>query len=73
MYLQDWSQTARKFNLGLIKHSHLTGRSERENFQWSEVVRGLTDLSTWLSASAYFGILAGLYSFGLFVSRRLPF
>jgi len=40
---------------------------DRENFQWYEVVRGLTDLSTWLSASAYFGILAGLYSFGLFL------
>jgi len=41
--------------------------SDRESFKWSEVVRGLLDLSTWLSASAYFGILAGLYSFGLFL------
>ncbi|KAI9731812.1 MAG: hypothetical protein M1818_007677 [Claussenomyces sp. TS43310] len=38
-----------------------------EQFQWSEVIRGLLDLSTWLSACAYFGILAGLYSFGLFL------
>lgn len=39
-----------------------------EVFQWSEVMRGIFSISTWLSAGAYFGILAGLYSFGLFVS-----
>lgn len=49
----------------------LIGPSEHERFSWSEVVRGLLDLSTWLSATAYFGILAGLYSFGLFVSVQL--
>lgn len=38
-----------------------------EAFSWSEVARGIFDLSTWLSATAYFGILAGLYSFGLFL------
>lgn len=38
-----------------------------EGFQWSEVRRGLFSVSTWLSASAYFGILSGLYSFGLFL------
>lgn len=38
-----------------------------ERFTWSEVIRGLVSPSTWLSASAYFGILAGLYSFGLFL------
>lgn len=38
-----------------------------EAFKWSEVMRGIFTLSTWLSASAYFGILAGLYSFGLFL------
>lgn len=41
-----------------------------EHFQWSEVTRGLIDPSTWLSACAYFGILSGLYSFGLFVSTH---
>ncbi|KAH8772270.1 putative MFS transporter [Hyaloscypha sp. PMI_1271] len=43
--------------------------SERshESFKWSEVARGIFNISTWLSASAYFGILAGLYSFGLFL------
>jgi hypothetical protein len=34
---------------------------------WSEVARGLLDISMWLTAIAYFGILAGLYSFGLFL------
>lgn len=40
---------------------------EHEPFKWSEVVRGITDIKMWLSASAYFGILSGLYSFGLFL------
>lgn len=30
-------------------------------------MRGILSISTWLSACAYFGILAGLYSFGLFL------
>ncbi|KAH7418615.1 putative MFS transporter [Cadophora sp. MPI-SDFR-AT-0126] len=40
---------------------------QHEKFQWSEVRRGVLNISTWLSALAYFGILAGLYSFGLFL------
>ncbi|KAL2072882.1 hypothetical protein VTL71DRAFT_12225 [Oculimacula yallundae] len=40
---------------------------QHEGFQWSEVRRGVFNISTWLSALAYFGILAGLYSFGLFL------
>ncbi|EED12163.1 MFS transporter, putative [Talaromyces stipitatus ATCC 10500] len=40
---------------------------EHENFKWSEVIRGVTDIKMWLSASAYFAILSGLYSFGLFL------
>jgi len=38
-----------------------------EGFKWSEVTRGILSISTWLSATAYFSILAGLYSFGLFL------
>ncbi|KAH8676492.1 major facilitator superfamily domain-containing protein [Tricladium varicosporioides] len=38
-----------------------------ESFQWGEVLRGILSPSTWLSATAYFSILAGLYSFGLFL------
>lgn len=40
----------------------------RERFQWSEVRRGIFNIQVWLSALAYFAILTGLYSFGLFVS-----
>ena len=43
-------------------------KREHESFRWSEVLRGIFNISTWLSAAAYFGILASLYSFGLFVS-----
>ncbi|KAI0832241.1 MFS general substrate transporter [Hypoxylon sp. FL0890] len=38
-----------------------------EKFSWSEVARGILSAQTWLTASAYFGILSGLYSFGLFL------
>lgn len=43
--------------------------AEAESFKWSEVRRGILELQVWLSATAYFAILCGLYSFGLFVSR----
>ncbi|KAH6660757.1 major facilitator superfamily transporter [Truncatella angustata] len=38
-----------------------------EKFSWSEVARGVFSWQTWLTACAYFGILSGLYSFGLFL------
>ncbi|WQF86740.1 Putative major facilitator superfamily, MFS transporter superfamily [Colletotrichum destructivum] len=42
--------------------------SEREEkFRWSEVGRGVFNVQVWLSATAYFAILSGLYSFGLFL------
>ncbi|KAJ5885353.1 hypothetical protein N7495_009863 [Penicillium taxi] len=41
--------------------------AHEESFQWSEVRRGILDPQVWLSASTYFAILAGLYSFGLFL------
>ncbi|KAL2863120.1 putative MFS transporter [Aspergillus lucknowensis] len=40
---------------------------ELEGFKWSEVRRGLLEPQMWLSATAYFAILSGLYSFGLFL------
>ncbi|KAI1186641.1 major facilitator superfamily domain-containing protein [Nemania serpens] len=42
-------------------------QEETEKFAWSEVARGVFNWQTWLSALAYFGILSGLYSFGLFL------
>jgi sugar phosphate permease len=44
-----------------------------DGMNWGEVKRGLLSISCWLSAMAYFGILAGLYSFGLFVSFAVSF
>jgi hypothetical protein len=41
--------------------------SEPEKFRWSEVRRGVLNVQLWLSATAYFAILSGLYSFGLFL------
>ncbi|GAB7353004.1 hypothetical protein MBLNU459_g3565t2 [Dothideomycetes sp. NU459] len=41
--------------------------TEEERFRWSEVGRGVVSIQLWLSASAYFAILSGLYSFGLFL------
>ncbi|KAH6644749.1 major facilitator superfamily domain-containing protein [Boeremia exigua] len=38
-----------------------------ESFSWAEVRRGVFNLQVWLSATAYFCILCGLYSFGLFL------
>jgi hypothetical protein len=38
-----------------------------EKFSWGEVRRGVFNVQVWLTSTAYFAILAGLYSFGLFV------
>jgi Major Facilitator Superfamily len=39
----------------------------QEKFAWSEVRRGIFNIQVWLTACAYFAILSGLYSFGLFL------
>ncbi|KAJ5910304.1 hypothetical protein N7504_004947 [Penicillium tannophilum] len=41
--------------------------AEEQSFMWSEVRRGVLCVQLWLSAFAYFSILSGLYSFGLFL------
>lgn len=46
---------------------HAAGPPEPERFRWSEVLRGITSPQLWLSGTAYFAILSGLYSFGLFL------
>lgn len=38
-----------------------------EKFSWNEVRRGVFNVQVWLTSTAYFAILSGLYSFGLFV------
>lgn len=45
--------------------------AEAESFKWSEVRRGILEWQVWFSATAYFAILSGMYSFGLFVSQAL--
>jgi hypothetical protein len=50
--------------------AHLTEEQRSENvekFRWSEVRRGILNIQLWLTATAYFAILAALYSFGLFL------
>lgn len=50
---------------GADGNHHSPGRTE--GFEWSEIKRGFLSVQTWLSASGYFSLLCGLYSFGLFV------
>lgn len=38
-----------------------------EPFEWREVLRGLTDVQTWLTGFAYFGFNTVLYSYSLFL------
>jgi len=40
---------------------------EDEKFEWREVVRGLTDVQTWLTGIAYLGLIVSLYSYSLFL------
>jgi hypothetical protein len=66
-FLKPEERVHARARLHLDTPSRLTGEDHVEKFQWSEVIRGLISPSTWLSAFSYFGILAGLYSFGLFL------
>ncbi|KAJ6515911.1 MFS general substrate transporter [Mycena sanguinolenta] len=38
-----------------------------EKFEWSEVIRGLTDFQAWITGISYLGVLVSLYSFSLFL------
>ncbi|UKZ83772.1 hypothetical protein TrVFT333_011585 [Trichoderma virens FT-333] len=38
-----------------------------ETFKWSEVRRGIFNVQIWLTSTAYFALLSGVYSFGLFL------
>ncbi|KAK2603821.1 hypothetical protein QQS21_004023 [Conoideocrella luteorostrata] len=42
-------------------------KENEEPFSWGEVRRGLFNVQVWLTSTAYFAILSGLYSFGLFL------
>lgn len=41
--------------------------ADEEYFEWREVIRGITDIQTWLTGLAYFAILVSLYSYSLFL------
>ncbi|OTB03886.1 hypothetical protein M426DRAFT_23409 [Hypoxylon sp. CI-4A] len=62
----------RQFAVARLHSSGGSGDGNREKeatekFAWSEVARGVFSAQTWFTACAYFGILSGLYSFGLFL------
>lgn len=44
-----------------------TVSTEEEKFELREAVRGATDVQTWLTGLAYFGMLVSLYSYSLFL------
>ena len=41
--------------------------ADDEQFEWREVVRGLTDPQVYFTAVAYLGLIVGLYSYSLFL------
>lgn len=56
----------------LLRDSPVNELGERvshhdEHLDWAEVRRGIFNVQVWLTACAYFAILSGLYSFGLFL------
>jgi MFS family permease len=62
-------ETARFFSQEEKEHARfrIEQTATHEPFSWPEVQRGIFNLQVWLSATAYFAILSGLYSFGLFL------
>ncbi|GKT50074.1 putative transporter [Colletotrichum spaethianum] len=61
---REWASLRLQTNI----EGRFNSASEREErFRWSEVGRGVLNVQVWLSATAYFAILSGLYSFGLFL------
>ncbi|PAV20477.1 MFS general substrate transporter [Pyrrhoderma noxium] len=47
--------------------SQETVNQEDEQFEWREVIRGCTDVQTWLTGFAYLGLIVSLYSYSLFL------
>jgi predicted MFS family arabinose efflux permease len=62
-------ESARFFDAQEKEHARrrIEESAQHEPFDWAEVRRGIFNLQVWLSATAYFAILCGLYSFGLFL------
>ncbi|KAF9462632.1 MFS general substrate transporter [Collybia nuda] len=51
---------------GSVAVQHILPENE-EKFEWGEVMRGLTDIQTWLTGVAYCGLVVSLYSYSLFL------
>ncbi|KAF3763237.1 MFS general substrate transporter [Cryphonectria parasitica EP155] len=66
--VEEQEFAVRRLSGDLSPEERFHTESERqEKFRWSEVRRGVFNIQVWLTATAYFAILAGLYSFGLFL------
>ncbi|GFP59743.1 uncharacterized transporter C1002.16c [Trichoderma asperellum] len=50
-----------------LSSSYSPALEAEEAFKWSEVRRGLFNVQIWLTSTAYFAMLSGVYSFGLFL------
>ena len=69
-FLKPEERELAKRRLGNDTSAHLSHGQQTEGvekFRWSEVRRGIFNIQLWLTATAYFAILAALYSFGLFL------
>ena len=66
-FLSEKERVVAQCRLSHHAASHPPDMTEPEKFSWSEVRRGIINPQLWLSATAYFAILSGLYSFGLFL------
>lgn len=42
-------------------------QDEEEQFEWREIIRGLTSIQAWITGIAYLGLVVCLYSFSLFL------
>ncbi|KAK4174291.1 major facilitator superfamily domain-containing protein [Triangularia setosa] len=54
--------------LAIVRQAGVSNNQEtHEKFSWTEVRRAFAYPLTWLTASAYFGLLSAIYSIGLFL------
>ncbi|KAJ9131619.1 Major facilitator superfamily transporter [Pleurostoma richardsiae] len=63
--------TSEEKELAIRRHldqgSGSSNNEDEEKFSWGEVARGIFNIQTWLTASADFAILTGMYSFSIFL------
>ncbi|KAF9476455.1 MFS transporter [Pholiota conissans] len=54
-------------NVDMASRLEALQKAPEEQFEWREVIRGLTDIQAWLTGFGYFGLLVSLYSYSLFL------